>query len=663
MLIVPDDPELSTPLSPEFSSGLSPVVRTAWELTRELSPQLRVRVAAVDAYGRITNEFPGRGAATAGECPTSTWAMMLAGNDGLYWFICFDLDAKHGRPDLDAGKLSLWLYDVGIPHLVAESGPSGGRHVWIALAEGVDAALVHQLGQVAKRLLPTLDLSPYNNVRTGAVRPPGAPHRDGGHSRVLQGHVGLLTSPTVDAGDVARLRDHLLELAGPVPEPLQPRRVQFVELDELEQPTIVTIGTRVRLRPAPADGDASAILASAIARYAHAGWGFEQVLAIAPTSPAFAHAYTERTAAGTRAPRPPQRTQRILERQWRRVTSWVQSTPEAFTASDPDFEPRTAALVQLVDALQSRADASPGRWSRHGAGSAQSAGTGRYTDRLVLDALCFLALQAVSGLVEASARTLSRITGVGRETCRTALLRLQEDGWVDLDTPAEGVRAAKWRLRDLSTAGIDLDRSQVFPPPDLLPAAALRKLHLENLGERLQLPRHDVFAAPHSLGRTTGRVYAALSAQELLDMTEISRSTALSAHTVRKSLRELTRYQLAATTEGLWQRGPDIRDQVAGVLGVAGYLEDRERRYAAERQAWAWWQAELEHRRAPRGRRRRRRHSTQLGLLTIAGSPPDFPIHPRRRDGRADFAAALQAVRAGILVDELTSIEGAAQAA
>jgi hypothetical protein len=642
---------------------VSPFVRTAWELTREISPRLRVRVAAVDAYGSITNEFPGRGAPIEGDCPTSTWAMMLADDAGLYRFMCFDLDAKHGRPQIDAGTLGVWLYDLGIPHLVTESGPSGGRHVWIALEEGVEPHLVHQVGQLAKRLLPTLDLSQFNNVRTGAVRPPGAPHRSGGHSRVLEGHVGLLRHPTVAVGDVVRLREHLLELVGPLTPPLQRRQVRFVELDPTNLPHITTAGSRVSLKPAPAGGDASAVLASAIARYVHAGWTFDQVLAIAPTSPAFTHAYTERTADGSRRPRSVQRAHRILERQWQRVTTWVQDTPDAFSAQDPEFETRAAAAVALVDAIQDRANASPGRWARNGAGSTQSAGTGRFSDRLTLDALCYLALQAVSGAVEASTRTLSALTGLGRETARTALLQLQEDGWVSLDTPADGVRAAKWRLPSLSTGRTDENRSQVFPPPGPPTGARLRDLRLTDLSAHLQAHAHDVFSAPHSLGRSAARVYAALPPDELLDLAEISHASALSARTARLHLRRLAANNLAIPASGMWQRAPDNRDQVAENLGVAGYLERRRERYGQEREAWAWWQSELEHRRAPRGRRRRRRHATQLGLMPLAGSPPDFPIHPRRRDGRADFAAALAAVRAGVLADELKTSEGAAKAA
>lgn len=642
--------------SGSFSVPLvSSEVRTAWGLTRQLSPRDRVRVAAVDAYGRITNEFPGSGAPVAGDVPESTWAMMLADDDGLYRFLCFDLDAKNGRADVDARTLAIWLHDLGIPYVITESGPTGGRHVWIALDEGASSELVHQIGAFAKRMLPTLDLSQFNNVRTGAVRPPGAPHRDGGHSRIIEGHIGTLLHPTVDASDVARLHAHLAELVTQLPQPLESKRVRFVELDDAQRPTILSRGTRVpRLRPAPENGDASAIMASAIARYAHAGVPFEEVAAIAPTSPAFIHAFTERTPSGKRAPRPAQRAQRILERQWRRVTRWVDQTPEAFTAADPDFAPRALAIAQLVDALQKRADASPGRWARYGAGKAQSAGTGRYTDRLVLDALSYLALQAVKDTVEASARTLSAVCGVGRETARTALHRLQEDGWVTLVDSAEGPNASKWRLRDLSTEGMDVNRSQVFPPPHPEAGPALRNLHLENLGTKLSLQRHDAFAAPHSLGRTTGRVYAALRDDELLDLTEISLSTFLPARTIRSSLRQLHRYSLLEQTEGLWQRSPDNRDRAAEAIGVAGYLADREHRYSAEREAWAWWQSELEHRRA-RGRRRRKRHFTQLGLVTVAGAAPDFPIHPRRRDGRADFAAARHAVLAGMLTDELVA--------
>lgn len=629
-------------------------MRTAWETTRALSPRPRVRVAAVDAYGRITNDFPGSARLSASDPPASTWAMHLTDSAGQYRYLTFDLDAKGGRPDVDAGRLTVWLYDLGIPYLVAESGPAGGRHVWISLSEAIEPATVHWIADQAKRLLPSLDLSPLKNATTGAVRPPGAPHRHGGYSTVLEGSLQQLQHPTVDRDDVDRLYQYLLELAGPLPAPLAPRRVAFVELDDAGSPYIAAAGTRIsKVRFRAPGTDASALLASALARCAQAGMRFEDVLAIAPSSAAFTHAYSARGANDERVPRRPQEAQKILRRQWERSVQWVAETPKAHTAQDPDFARRAMATVQLVDALQERAAASPGRWARHGAGPAQSAGSGRYSDRLILDALCLLSLQAVNGAVEASDRSLSALVPVGRETARQALLRLAEDGWIALEAEAAGNRASKWRLRDFSTGSGGSEWSQVSPPPSAPSGALLRKHRIQELSDRLQLQNHDVFAAPGSLGRAAGRVYAAVTAHELTAVSEISRASQVSPVQARRALRSLARYQLLEQAAGYWQRAADNRDQAALQLHVDGYLGDRRRRYLAEREAWAWWQAELEHRRAPRGRRRRRRHATQFALVRVPGASPDYPIHPRKPDGRADFAAARRIALEGILVEEL----------
>ena len=640
---------------------MSPKEWTAWELTCDLSRRPTVRVAVVDAYGAITNEYTRTRSTSSAEAPSIPWAMYLTDAEQQYWFICFDLDGKAGRPDLDAGKLGVWLYDVGIPYLVTESGPTGGRHVWIGLAEPIAAQVVHQVAHLAASQLRTLDLSSLKNPVTGAVRPPGTPHRHGGISRVIEGHVGLLTSPTVEVADVDRLLAYLIELCGELPPRAKPTRTEDVTVDDRGRAYIPSADRRTPTfdrRRAGASADASAELARVLTRAVKAGMRFDEVLAIAPTSPAFAHAFTARVGgydAHARSPRPDRTARAVLERQWDRAVTWVASTPTAFTADDAGFPARAHQVVQLVDALQDRADASPGRWARHGAGPAQSAGSGRYSDRLILDALCLLALQAVQPVVEASDRALSAVAAVGRETARTALLRLADDGWIVQDTSAEGIRGAKWRLRDLSTGKTDMDRSQVPPPPSL-PAAALRNVWIAKLRGRISATAHDVFAAPRSLGRTAGRVYAHLVDDELLTIEQVARFAGLSPLTVRRYLPRLAHNGLVLSGGGLWQRSPvDNRTEAATWLHVAGYLEHRKRRYEVERQAWAWWQAELEHRRAPSGsRRRKRRHATQATIFAIPGSPAEFPIHPRRRDGRADFAAALHVVAAGILTDEET---------
>lgn len=60
------------------------------------------------------------------------------------------------------------------------------------------------------------------------------------------------------------------------------------------------------------------------------------------------------------------------------------------------------------------------------------------------------------------------------------------------------------------------------------------------------------------------------------------------------------------------------------MLGVDGYLRDRQERYAAERGTWAWWQAEMTwiHRRHER--RKRRRSPTGFTLFE-QNDRPDYP--------------------------------------
>ena len=92
----------------------------------------------------------------------------------------------------------------------------------------------------------------------------------------------------------------------------------------------------------------------------------------------------------------------------------------------------------------------------------------------------------------------------------------------------------------------------------------------------------------------------------------------------------------------------DLRDAAALRLGVAGRLADRARRYALEREAFAWWNDELTWMHAPRRTAASRRPGLgQLVVLDPVDTPPAWPAHPRRGDGRADFAAARRVLATG----------------
>ena len=174
-----------------------------------------MRVAGVDAYGQVLNEYTGH-RRVDGDEPAQPWAVYLAGTDRRFRLLCFDLDAKSAgsapAAARDADVLCGLLHDVGLDAVVCESGPTGGRHVWTALAESVDAETVATLARLARHVCPSLDLSPLSNAATGCVRPPGAPHRAGGRSTVLSGVLDALTSPTGTAEQVRRLVEALAQL-------------------------------------------------------------------------------------------------------------------------------------------------------------------------------------------------------------------------------------------------------------------------------------------------------------------------------------------------------------------------------------------------------------------------------------------------------------------
>ena len=310
---------------------------------------------------------------------------------------------------------------------------------------------------------------PCSTPPPGACAPPGAPHRAGGTSTVLTGDLRTLVCPT-GPGDVAA---RLLALLGADDAPTQPdgeaadlsSRLPELLDDEHGQHLA---GTR---RPLPAGSaralaegapDASAALHAVLLGAARARWTLADVAALPPDSPGLAHATSRRDPArptGPRQPRSPDERQAVLARQWTRALARVLATPGA--GHDPTFDARAGALAAHVAAVQTRADAAPGRWAT-GGGPA---------DRRVLDGLCSLALHAVRPDVAADVRRLALLVGVGRETARTALHRLTADGWLTPTSPSDGPRAAVWALtptparpHEAMTASPDVSSTAEVPP-------------------------------------------------------------------------------------------------------------------------------------------------------------------------------------------------------
>ena len=86
------------------------------------------------------------------------------------------------------------------------------------------------------------------------------------------------------------------------------------------------------------------------------------------------------------------------------------------------------------------------------------------------------------------------------------------------------------------------------------------------------------------------------------------------------------------------------------LLGVLGVLRARAERYAAEREAWAWWQAEFATMTArPRSRPRRAHVTSRLIFESSALGERVLPRYPRDVEGLCDHRQARQYVDGGVL--------------
>ena len=603
-----------------------------------------MRVAGVDAYGQVLNEYTGH-RRVDGDEPAQPWAVYLAGTDRRFRLLCFDLDAKSAgsapAAARDADVLCGLLHDVGLDAVVCESGPTGGRHVWTALAESVDAETVATLARLARHVCPSLDLSPLSNAATGCVRPPGAPHRAGGRSTVLSGVLDALTSPTGTAEQVRRLVEALAQLVDDA-EPahdLDPHRpVPLDDHSRLDLPgprRELPAVSAAALREDAASGDASAVLWRVLIGAAAARWRHADVAALVEDSPGLEHVRTYRDRS-QRRPRGPVDAARVLRRQWDKAVRHVASSPRQI-GDDPTFDARADAIAAHVRDVQGRADASAGRWTT-GGGPA---------DRRVLDVLCILALQALSGAVEADTRRLALLAGVGRETARTALLRLSADGWIAQAQEAAGPHGAHWTIGPDSVihTPADIDRSQADPRPAGA-GAAERSALLATLSARSGDATHDLFTMAPGLGHHAGNTYARTTT-EPQDLDELSARTGDSPERTARILDRLVSAGVLVRSRHGWRRHrTDHRTAAARRLDVDGRLDDRAHRYAVERELWAWWQAEDAWMRAPRrpgAKHRPGRGQLALVLTPDAGTHAYGP-HPRRADGRLDWREARRIV-------------------
>lgn len=649
-------------IDPSPSHGVSRPEDPAWDFTRAIAKRRYVNTMRAEADGVVrSNNYPRKYPVSGSMPPATPWTIDLTDEDDhRFWFALFDLDAK--TPDAfeqaaeDLGVLVRILRNANLPHVVCRSSPSGGFHVWVPLA-GVETPVMQQLAAAARAVLPSLDHGLLCNERTGAARPPGSPHARGGRSTVMEGAdpAEVLLTPTVSSGDLLRVIAAFRTLRPEVDPadqaptgPVDPRHRGHRELPAWGRAHMATVGGGSD----PSRTGYLCLLAAAVA-----GWTITDVEHAVRTAPGMEHYRTRNTPSGRREPRRPEEAASRLHRQWakaqERAVMYRYSPQERAERDVTELE----AIVATTEALLTSFRVSPGRWSRS---------ESDFHDSTLLTALAWLSMRSGHRNVSASLRELAGLTGVPSSTVHRSLMRLRASGWIERRREAEGLEAAVWRItfekgrKQFSTADEhDGPHQEVTArPPDLL--FDIRAALLEEVEDKIHAGRHDVFTRA-GLGPTARRAYEALTRDETSDQ-QVAARAGLPRGRALAALARLRRYSIAILTRSGWRRRlNDFRDQVAKKLGVDGILARREQQYTAEREQWAWWNAELTYRAGRRAKQRRRPATTQVmfRFTDERGDAYSWPAYPRDADGRPQHLEAMRFVQRGAL-QQLRDLELAA---
>ncbi|RFA17765.1 hypothetical protein B7R25_16610 [Subtercola boreus] len=621
---------------------------TAWALTRQISPREHVGTMKRDAYGRLDeNSYP-RTHRLGPIQPSAPWLVRLADDAGTFHLLCFDFDGKDANgvsPDLmeqaadDCDALAGTLGQLGIAHVVCQSSGTGGRHLWVAL-RGCPAGTVAALAGAARANYSTLDHGMLCNPRTGGARPPLSPHRDGSSSIVLRGSLDALTEPSTSTDNVMALTAQL-NTTRPAPRPVEskpsgPLRAGYSSHRPLHATGQAHMAT-VNGGSNPSWTGFMCLLAAA-----SAGWSLADVAREARTAPGMEHYRTKNTIRG-RKPRNAAEAAARLERQWAKAQHYAALQAPLPRRQAPVDLSELTVIVDATDDLLTRFRVSPGRWGRTEKGISQ---------RTILACVAYLSLQTGKRTVAASIRDLALMAGLGRTTAADALTALTEAGYLERVSLSDGGNAAEWRLTlDFST-GYGTLRSQPLnnprPPTELF---NLRTLMLTTLERQLTEGRHDLFTRP-GLGHLAGQLYALLSEHPAVTVKTAARLLGVTVRHTATILSRLRHHRLIVKHTDGWARArKDLRDRAAKTSGVAGFLADRANRYRAEREVWAWWQAEVDQMNAAPRQRSRRPHvsSRTLTFIGEAAGERQWPRYPRSRDRRADHQSARQLVDDGAL--------------
>lgn len=585
--------------------------------TRTWSPRPRIRVDTQQTHDYLATT------AMPETAPSVPWAIHLTDRNRRYRLLAFDFDSNRHGADIaarDADRLCNVLDGLGVAHLRTVSGPTQGQHIWVRLTEpGTTADSVYRLAHVLRQHYPSLDQSPLANAATGAVRPPGALHRNGGRSLPhLRGQALIDTLKRMDVGASPEVVQWLLAQHPHTESPSRDPHLQVVRivkdqsgphLDRPRRP--LTARTRTLLSTTPPPGtDRSALAHSILLGMAKAGHTLADVEVVVGSAPGLVRLREDRD-----------RGRDETARQWQRALN------VAARFTPPTVEEREAIDDEL-DEIEAAVTADPTRWARAGGAS----------DERILHALIVLARTARTRTLDIDVRRLAEAAAVDASTVSRRLRALIQEGWVSRLREGSGTRASTWELNIQRSSA-----TQGEPAPR--PATGLSPALLDH-------HTHDVWSNRAGLGAVAARVHWAV-----LQFGETSVSAPLGNEMFSwvASLTGYTRGTVVRIVGKLYEKGllptlstsatKDQMNRTAASIGVVGVAAQKAQRHLVDRELHRWWLEELEWR-SRRGRKRGvpRTPPSNLTLPIDATARMRYGRFPVKANGRADYRSARMVV-------------------
>ena len=504
--------------------------------------------------------------------------------DGTTCLLVCDLDIKLGDVAADCAELMAAIETVGGRALVDQS-PTGGRHVYLLLAAPVTKPDVDALMDGLAAHFRSLDPQPMRSIVSGLIRPPGSPHKRGGHQ--------VLLTEWDEALDIVEHRNPvgvLTRLTAKFPAP----KLMVKDSHQPDRTTGPEQPLTGRWAAIARDGDTSGYPSPSEARQAvvwgcvASGWSLTQLAQRLQSGqmPGLASLY-QRYA--------PHQRHQALSRDWHNATRFEETRSQSKERSKTHVcntrgqethggTPSPSVNSASSDYRDVRAWVTAMRWAEQHRSMEPSS-------VLVLRALAQAAQREGHLGVAVGVRSLALATHLDPATVsrHLHLLRSQQDPLIVRVGPAKGIEADAYAL----------------VIPDVL-AQLVERTPWERGRVRAL---HPVFRA---LGHSAGFVFEALStARGPLQLLEVAARTpwwSLSA--VRDAMRTLAGWNLAVLTSDGWILGPESPDTVAAITGADEEHQEVVKTYRTQRRAWWAWL--------------RRRHTVREPIEP----PPDDEFNP-----------------------------------